>query len=56
MPHEAKALWVHDRATIPEMTARHLVVNLLASGQVARMKAGRLVIRPPGFRVRQSAV
>ncbi len=34
-------LWVH-----PEMTARHVVVNLLASGQVARMKAGRLVTRP----------
>jgi hypothetical protein len=37
---------VHYRATIPEMTARHVVVNLLASGQVARMKAGRLVTRP----------
>ena len=37
---------MHYRATIPEMTARHVVVNLLASGQVARMKAGRLVTRP----------
>ena len=34
---------MHYRATIPETTARHVVVNLLASGQVARMKAGRLV-------------
>ncbi len=44
--HEVEELRVHYRATIPEMTARHVVVNLLASGQVARMKAGRLVTRP----------
>jgi len=37
---------VHYRATIPEMTARHVVVDLLASGQVVRMKAGLLVTRP----------
>jgi hypothetical protein len=43
--HEAEELRVHYRATIPEMTARHVVVNLLASGQVARMKAERLVTR-----------
>jgi hypothetical protein len=48
--HEAEALRVHDRATIREMTARHVVVDLLASGQVARMKTGRLVTRPPGSR------
>ncbi len=41
---------MHDRATIPEMTARHVVVNLLASGQVARMNAGWLVTRSPGSR------
>ncbi len=46
--HEVEELRVHYRATIPETTARHVVVNLLASGQVARMKAGRLVTRP-GF-------
>jgi hypothetical protein len=44
--HEVEELRVHYRATIPEMTGRHVVVNLLASGQVARMKAGRLVTRP----------
>jgi len=48
--HEAEGLPVHYRATIPEMTARHVVVDLLASGQVARMKAGLLVTRPPGSR------
>lgn len=31
---------MHYRATIPEMMARHVVVDLLASGQVARMKSG----------------
>jgi hypothetical protein len=41
---------VHDRATIPEMTARHVIVDLLASGQVAWMKAGRSVTGPPGSR------
>jgi len=48
--HEAEELRVHYRATIPEMTARHLIVELLASGQVARMNAGWLVTRPPGSR------
>ena len=48
--HEAEELRVHYRATIPEMTARHVIVDLLASGQVARMKAGWLVTRPPGSR------
>ena len=42
--HEAEELRVHYQATIPDMTARHVVVDLLASGQVARMKA---VTRPP---------
>jgi len=41
---------VHDRATIPEMTARHVIVDLLASGQVAWMKAVRSVTGPPGSR------
>jgi hypothetical protein len=44
--HEVEELRVHYRATIPETTPRHVVVNLLASGPVARMKAGRLVTRP----------
>jgi hypothetical protein len=48
--HEAEELRVHDRATIPEMTARHVIVDLLASRQVARMNAGWLVTRPPGSR------
>ena len=48
--HEAKALRVHDRVTIPEITARHVIVDLLASGQVARMNAGWLATRPPGSR------
>ena len=48
VPHEVEELRVHYRATIPEMTARHVVVNLLASGQVARMNAGWLVTRPSG--------
>jgi hypothetical protein len=48
--HEAEELRVHYRATIPEMTARHVIVDLLASGQVARMNAGWLVTRPPGSR------
>ena len=37
---------MHYRAPIPEMTARHVVVDLLASGRVARIKAGLLVTRP----------
>ena len=41
---------MHYRETIPEMTARHVIVDLLASGQVARMNAGWLVTRPPGSR------
>ena len=49
MHYEAEELWVHDRETIPEMTARHVIVDLLASGQVARMNAGWLA-RPPGSR------
>jgi hypothetical protein len=48
--HEAEELRVHYRATIPEMTARHVIVDLLASGQVARMNAGWLVTRPPDSR------
>ena len=32
------------------MTARHVIVDLLASGHVARMNAGWLVTRPPGSR------
>jgi hypothetical protein len=48
--HEAEELRVHYRATIPEMTARHVIVDLLASGQVARMNAGWSVTRPPGSR------
>jgi hypothetical protein len=35
--HDAEELHVHYRATIPEMTARHVIVDLLASGQVARL-------------------
>ena len=38
--HKAEERRVHDRATIPEMTARHVIGNLLASRQVARMNAG----------------
>jgi hypothetical protein len=34
----------------PEMTARRVIVDLNASGQVARMNAGWLVTRPPGSR------
>ena len=48
--HEAEELRVHYRETIPEMTARYVIVDLLASGQVARMNAGWLVTRPPGSR------
>ena len=48
--HEAEELRVHYRATIPEMTARHVIVDLLASGQVARMNAGWFVTGPPGSR------
>jgi len=48
--HEAEELRVHDRETIPEMTARHVIVDLLASGQAARMNAGWLVTGPPGSR------
>ncbi len=48
--HEAAELRVHYRETIPEMTARHVIVELLASGQVARMNARWLVTRPPGSR------
>ncbi len=48
--HEAEEFRVHYRATIPEMTARHVVVDLLASGQVARMNAESLVSQPPGSR------
>jgi hypothetical protein len=51
--HDAKELRVHYRATIPEMTARHVIVDLPASGQVARMNAGWLVTRPPGSRQRR---
>jgi hypothetical protein len=47
--YEAEELRVHDRETIPEMTARHVIVDLLASGQVARMNAGWFA-RPPGSR------
>jgi len=46
--YEAEELRVHDRETIPEMTARHVIADLLASGQVARMNAGWLVTGPPG--------
>jgi hypothetical protein len=48
--HEAEELRAHDRATIPELTARHVIGDLLASGQVARMNAGWLVTRPPATR------
>ena len=48
--HEAEEFRVHYRETIPEMTARHVIVDLLASGQVERMNAGWLVTRPPGSR------
>ena len=41
---------MHDRETIPELTTRHVIGHLLASGQVARMNAGWLVPRPPGSR------
>jgi hypothetical protein len=44
--HEVEELRVYYRATIPETTARHVVVHLLAPGPVVRMKAGRLVTRP----------
>jgi hypothetical protein len=43
--HEAEEVRAHDRATIPEMTARHVIGDLLASGQVARMNAGWLWAR-----------
>jgi hypothetical protein len=43
--HEAEELRVHYRETIPEMTARRVIVDLLASGEVARMNAGWLVTR-----------
>ncbi len=49
--HEVEELRVHYRETIPEMTARRVIVELLASGQVARMRAGWLVTRPPGSRL-----
>ena len=50
--HEAEELRVHYRETIPEMTARHVIVDLLASGQVAQLNVGWLVAwqsasRPP---------
>jgi hypothetical protein len=48
--HETEELRVHYRAPIPEMTARRVIVDLLASGQVARMNARWLVTRPPGSR------
>jgi hypothetical protein len=46
--HEAEELRVHYRETIPEMTARHVIVDLLASGQVAADESGT-VGHPPGF-------
>jgi hypothetical protein len=33
--HEAEELRAHDRATIPELTARHVIGDLLASGPIA---------------------
>ena len=48
--HEAEEFRAHYRETIPEITARHVIADLLASGQVARMNAGWLVTRPPGSR------
>jgi hypothetical protein len=48
--HEAEEVRAHDRATIPEMTARHVIGDLRASGQVARMNAGWVVTRPPSSR------
>ena len=48
--HEAEELRVHYRATIPELTVRHVIVDLLASGQDAGMNAGWWVTRPPGSR------
>jgi hypothetical protein len=34
--HEAEEFRVHYRETIPEMTARHVIVDLLASGRCLR--------------------
>jgi hypothetical protein len=48
--HEAEELRVHYRETIPEMTARHVIRDVLATGQVARMNPGWWLIRPPGSR------
>ena len=39
--HEAEELRVHYRATIPRETARHVVLDLLASGRVPPMQATR---------------
>jgi hypothetical protein len=54
--HEAEELRVHYRATIPEMTAHHVIVNLLASRQVARMNAGWLVTRAAGVAANAAAL
>jgi hypothetical protein len=37
--HEAEELGVHYGATIPRETARHVVLDLLASGRVPPMQA-----------------
>ncbi len=46
--HEAEELCVHYRVTISEMTARHVVVDLLASGRVLPMQ----MLRENDFRQR----
>ena len=47
---------MHYRETIPEMTARHVIGNLLASRQVARMNAGWLVTRAAGVAANAAAL
>jgi hypothetical protein len=48
--HAAEELRIHDRATIPEMTSRHVIVDLLPSGQVAQLNVGWLVAWQPDSR------
>jgi hypothetical protein len=48
--HEAEEPGSTIGDTIPELTARDVIVDLLASGQVAQMNAGWVVTRPPGSR------
>ena len=47
---------MHYRATIPEMAARQVVVDLLASGQVARRSPETLISGRSGRSPRPGAV